>query len=63
MEIAKYYDQRLVDKELLPLGELLREQLQKDIKAVLNVENNENLMQSDPWDLNRFAFATSTLSH
>ncbi|MCZ8487641.1 phosphoenolpyruvate carboxylase [Vibrio lentus] len=38
MEIAKYYDQRLVDKELLPLGELLREQLQKDIKAVLNVE-------------------------
>ncbi|WP_198595129.1 phosphoenolpyruvate carboxylase [Vibrio splendidus] len=51
MEIAKYYDQRLVDKELLPLGELLREQLQKDIKAVLNVENNENLMQSDPWGL------------
>ncbi|MGF1744171.1 phosphoenolpyruvate carboxylase [Vibrio minamisatsumaniensis] len=51
MEIAKYYDQRLVDKELLPLGELLREQLQKDIKTVLNVENNENLMQSDPWGL------------
>ena len=51
MEIAKYYDQRLVDKELLPLGELLRKQLQKDIKAVLNVENNENLMQSDPWGL------------
>ena len=24
-------------------------QLQKDIKTVLNVENNENLMQSDPW--------------
>ena len=51
MEIAKYYDQRLVDEELLPLGELLREQLQKDIKTVLNVENNENLMQSDPWGL------------
>ncbi|MFA0484296.1 phosphoenolpyruvate carboxylase [Vibrio sp. 10N.222.55.B11] len=51
MEIAKYYDQRLVDEELLPLGELLREKLQKDIKAVLNVENNENLMQSDPWGL------------
>ncbi|MGF1711609.1 phosphoenolpyruvate carboxylase [Vibrio kagoshimensis] len=51
LEIAKYYDQRLVDESLLPLGELLREQLQKDIKAVLNVENNENLMQSDPWGL------------
>jgi len=49
IEIAKYYDQRLVDEELLPLGEKLREQLQKDIKTVLNVENNENLMQSDPW--------------
>ncbi|MBW3697336.1 phosphoenolpyruvate carboxylase [Vibrio sp. T187] len=51
MEIAQYYDQRLVDEPLLPLGERLREQLQQDIKTVLNVENNENLMQSDPWGL------------
>lgn len=49
MEISRYYDERLVDPKLLPLGDRLREQLQKDIKAVLNVENNENLMQSDPW--------------
>lgn len=48
-EIAQYYDERLVDKELRGLGDQLREQLEKDIKAVLNVENNENLMQSDPW--------------
>ncbi|WP_394128445.1 phosphoenolpyruvate carboxylase [Vibrio hepatarius] len=51
MEISRYYDERLVDSKLLPLGDRLREQLQKDIKAVLNVENNENLMQSDPWGL------------
>jgi len=51
IEISRYYDQRLADPELLPLGDRLREQLQKDIKAVLNVENNENLMQSDPWGL------------
>ncbi|SON50814.1 phosphoenolpyruvate carboxylase [Vibrio tapetis] len=51
IEISQYYDQKLVDKSLWPLGDLLREQLQKDIKAVLNVENNENLMQSDPWGL------------
>ena len=49
MEISRYYDERLVDPKLLPLGDRLRDQLQKDIKAVLNVENNENLMQSDPW--------------
>ncbi|NNN69494.1 phosphoenolpyruvate carboxylase [Vibrio sp. 3-2(1)] len=49
IEISRYYDERLVDESLRPLGERLRSQLQKDIKAVLNVENNENLMQSDPW--------------
>lgn len=49
MDIARYYDERLVDESLRPLGQRLRDQLQKDIKTVLNVENNENLMQSDPW--------------
>ncbi|GLT17881.1 phosphoenolpyruvate carboxylase [Vibrio zhanjiangensis] len=49
LEISRYYDERLVEAKLLPLGEKLRQQLSQDIKAVLNVENNENLMQSDPW--------------
>ncbi|WP_333004826.1 phosphoenolpyruvate carboxylase [Vibrio coralliilyticus] len=49
LEISRYYDERLADPKLLPLGDKLRAQLQQDIKAVLNVENNENLMQSDPW--------------
>ncbi|EPT8452462.1 phosphoenolpyruvate carboxylase [Vibrio fluvialis] len=49
MDIARHYDERLVDESLRPLGQRLRDQLQKDIKTVLNVENNENLMQSDPW--------------
>ncbi|EGU29657.1 phosphoenolpyruvate carboxylase [Vibrio ichthyoenteri ATCC 700023] len=47
--ISRYYDERLADESLLPLGDRLRAQLQQDIKTVLNVENNENLMQSDPW--------------
>ena len=51
IDISRDYDHRLVDANLLPLGERLRKQLQSDIKAVLNVENNENLMQSDPWGL------------
>ncbi|MBH9741874.1 phosphoenolpyruvate carboxylase [Vibrio navarrensis] len=49
IEISRYYDERLADESLLPLGDKLRAQLQSDIKTVLNVENNENLMQSDPW--------------
>lgn len=51
LEISRYYDQRLTDKSLWRLGDQLRDQLQSDIKTVLNVENNENLMQSNPWGL------------
>lgn len=47
--IAEYYDQRLTDKSLWPLGQKLRNQLQQDIKTVLNVENNAHLMEQNPW--------------
>ena len=47
--IAKYYDERLTDESLWPLGQKLRDQLGKDIKAVLTVENNDHLMEQDPW--------------
>ena len=47
--IAEYYDQRLTDKSLWPMGQKLRDQLQKDIKAVLNVENSAHLMEQNPW--------------
>ena len=47
--IAEYYDQRLTDKSLWPMGQQLRDQLQKDIKAVLNVENSAHLMEQNPW--------------
>lgn len=47
--ISEYYDQRLTDKSLWPLGDRLRSQLQQDIKTVLNVENNDHLMERDPW--------------
>ncbi|MUI54885.1 phosphoenolpyruvate carboxylase [Aliivibrio fischeri] len=48
-QMSEYYDQRLTDKSLWSLGERLRNQLQADIKAVLNVENNDHLMERDPW--------------
>ncbi|MCD9485794.1 phosphoenolpyruvate carboxylase [Photobacterium iliopiscarium] len=47
--ITEYYDQRLTDEALWPLGKQLRSQLQQDIKTVLTVENNDHLMQQDPW--------------
>ena len=49
IDIAKHYDERLVEEQYQPLGDKLRKQLAQDIQTVLNVENNENLMQSDPW--------------
>ncbi|KPA53588.1 phosphoenolpyruvate carboxylase [Photobacterium leiognathi subsp. mandapamensis] len=49
IEIAKYYDERLTDEALWPLGQKLRDQLGKDIKTVLTVENNDHLMEQDPW--------------
>ncbi|MFZ4834730.1 phosphoenolpyruvate carboxylase [Rouxiella sp. Mn2063] len=47
--LAEYYDHRLVDKELWPLGEKLREQLSNDIKVVLAISNDEHLMADLPW--------------
>lgn len=47
--LAEYYDQRLVDRSLWPLGKQLREQLDSDIKAVLTIANDAHLMADLPW--------------
>ena len=47
--LAEYYDQRLVDKSLWPLGKQLREQLENDIKVVLTIANDDHLMADLPW--------------
>lgn len=47
--LAEYYDQRLVSKELWPLGQKLRSQLASDIKAVLAISNDDHLMADLPW--------------
>ncbi|WP_343554783.1 phosphoenolpyruvate carboxylase [Pantoea sp.] len=47
--LAEYYDQRLVDKSLWPLGKQLRDQLDADIKAVLTIANDAHLMADQPW--------------
>ncbi|PIJ71439.1 phosphoenolpyruvate carboxylase [Erwinia sp. OLSSP12] len=47
--LAEYYDQRLVDPALWPLGQELRHQLETDIKAVLTIANDAHLMADQPW--------------
>ena len=47
--LAEYYDQRLVDQSLWPLGKQLRDQLDSDIKAVLTIANDAHLMADQPW--------------
>lgn len=47
--LAEYYDQRLVEKSLWPLGKQLRDQLDADIRAVLTIANDSHLMADQPW--------------
>ncbi|WP_343070155.1 phosphoenolpyruvate carboxylase [Bartonella phoceensis] len=47
--LAEYYDHRLVEERLWPLGQKLRDQLSEDIKSVLAVSKDEALMADLPW--------------
>ncbi|WP_437614329.1 phosphoenolpyruvate carboxylase [Erwinia sp. V71] len=47
--LAEYYDQRLVDTSLWPLGKQLRDQLASDINVVLTISNDSHLMADLPW--------------
>jgi len=47
--LAEYYDHRLVDKALWPLGKQLHDQLEADINAVLTIANDAHLMADQPW--------------
>lgn len=47
--LAEHYDQRLVPQSLHYLGETLRSQLKMDIKTVLSLAHEEQLMADLPW--------------
>ena len=47
--LAEYYDQRLVKKDLWPLGAELRQRLAADIDVVLAIANDSHLMADLPW--------------
>ncbi|MCW8194358.1 phosphoenolpyruvate carboxylase [Proteobacteria bacterium 005FR1] len=48
-DLSTYYDSRLVEERLQPLGAVLRDRLRKDIEVVLSIANDENLLQGLPW--------------
>ncbi|PJG83366.1 phosphoenolpyruvate carboxylase [Caviibacterium pharyngocola] len=47
--LSEHYDQHLVKKELWYLGQSLREQLQEDIKTILSLSHEDQLMSDLPW--------------
>lgn len=48
LKISEYYDQRLVEKRLLRLGDELRKSLKADIETILNISGKEYLLQDMP---------------
>jgi len=50
-EVAAFYDARLVDKELQPLGKSLRDKYQQIVKAVLELTNHQHLVEHEPFVL------------
>ncbi len=47
--LAAYYDSKLVDPELLPLGESLRAQLARDIETLLTISGKQQLLEDQAW--------------
>ena len=47
-DISAAFDQRLVPKELLPIGEGLRQQLKDSVTLLLKLLKQEEVMESDP---------------
>lgn len=46
LKISEYYDERLVDKNLLHFGKQLRQSLKEDIATILKISGKEHLMES-----------------
>jgi phosphoenolpyruvate carboxylase len=49
--INQLYDATLVDAELQPLGEDLREHLDRDIQTIQHILDVDTLLADDPWGL------------
>ena len=52
--VSELYDQSLVEKALLPLGDELRLQLKSDEKAILTLLEQQHSLEKDNWNLHSF---------
>jgi phosphoenolpyruvate carboxylase len=49
LRLSSHYDQKLVDAELLPIGEALRGQLQRDVATVLSILGQQKVLERADW--------------
>ncbi|NND68302.1 MAG: phosphoenolpyruvate carboxylase, partial [Halioglobus sp.] len=47
--LSAYYDSKLVEDALQPIGEHLREQITADIKVLLDLLGEKKLLEKEPW--------------
>ncbi len=47
--LAAYYDSKLVEAELQPIGAALRRQLGRDINTLLNISGKDSLLEGQSW--------------
>lgn len=47
--LSSYYDERLVDPALTPIGKALREQLAADSQTILELSGQDALLSGQPW--------------
>jgi phosphoenolpyruvate carboxylase len=60
-DLARRYDERLVDAELKPLGEDLRDRLSQAISAVLGLTGQPELLAHSPETLESFSLRNTYL--
>lgn len=49
LRLSSYYDAKLVEDNLKPIGESLREQVRSDISTVLEIVGRQSLLEDQPW--------------
>lgn len=49
LRLSSYYDKKLVEEKLKPIGESLRNQVRSDIGTVLQIVDRQSLLEDQPW--------------
>ncbi len=49
LRLSSYYDKKLVEEKLKPIGESLRNQVRSDMSTVLRIVDRQSLLEDQPW--------------